>query len=82
MTEINEVVQVGAVFGRAGKKIQPAWFVWSGQRRQVAQSTYTWTGRDGDARVHHFSIVDEKGSVYELTYHAGTLVWRVAAVQE
>lgn len=81
MTDVDEVVQVGAVFGRDGKKLQPAWFIWSGQCRRVARSTYTWSDRAGQARVHHFSVVDGQGNVYELAYQAESLVWRLMAVQ-
>ncbi|MBI5367590.1 MAG: hypothetical protein HZA54_11175 [Planctomycetes bacterium] len=82
MTELNDVVQVGAVFGRDGKKLQPVWFAWRGRPYRLTRATYAWSGRDGQARVHHFSVLDEQGNCYELTYHAETMVWRLAGVQE
>lgn len=37
VTEINETITVGAIFGDNKKKLKPVWFIWSGRKYTVAR---------------------------------------------
>jgi hypothetical protein len=73
MMHIGEKVSVLASF-TAG--IRPIKFKWSGRLITVQEVTYTWRSREGQASVHHFSVTDGT-SLYELSFHTQSLVWRL-----
>ena len=35
ITEINETIKVGAIFGDNKKKLKPVWFIWSSRKYLV-----------------------------------------------
>ena len=83
ITEIDEPIKVGAVFGAdsiGGKKIKPVWFVWKGRQYRIKEVTYTWANNDGRAVVHYFSVTDDQ-NLYEISYNTETMVWRLMAVE-
>jgi len=73
MMHIGKNVSVLASF-TAG--IRPIKFKWSGRLITVQEITYTWRSREGQASVHHFSVTDGT-SLYELSFHTQSLVWRL-----
>jgi hypothetical protein len=73
MMHIGEKISVLASF-TAG--IRPIKFKWSGRLITVQEVTYTWRSREGQASVHHFSVTDGT-SLYELSFHTQSLVWRL-----
>ena len=73
MMHIGEKISVLASF-TAG--IRPIKFKWSGRLITVQEITYTWRSREGQASVHHFSVTDGT-SLYELSFHTQSLVWRL-----
>lgn len=73
MMQIGEKVNVLASF--AGS-IRPIKFKWSGRLVTVKEVTYTWISREGKANIHHFSVTDGN-SLYELSFDAQSLVWRL-----
>jgi hypothetical protein len=73
MTYIGEKVNVLASFTGG---IRPIKFKWSGRLVTVKEVTYTWKSREGQASVHHFSVSDG-ASLYELSFHTQSLVWRL-----
>jgi len=73
MMHIGEKVSVLASF-TAG--IRPIKFKWSGRLITVQEVTYTWKSKEGQANIHHFSVTDGT-SLYELSFHTQSLVWRL-----
>ncbi len=73
MIRIGEKVSVLASFTGG---IRPIKFKWSGKLVTVQEVTYTWKSREGQASVHHFSVTDGT-SLYELSFHSQSLIWRL-----
>ncbi len=73
MIRIGEKVSVLASFTDG---IRPIKFKWSGKLVTVQEVTYTWKSREGQASVHHFSVTDGT-SLYELSFHSQSLIWRL-----
>jgi hypothetical protein len=73
MMRIGEKVNVLASFTGG---IRPIKFKWSGRLITVKDVTYTWKSREGNAHIHHFSVTDGD-SLYELSFDAQSLVWRL-----
>jgi len=73
MMRIGEKVSVLASFTSG---IRPIKFKWSGKLITVKEVTYTWESREGQASVYHFSVTDGT-SLYELSFHAQSLLWRL-----
>ncbi|MGD9578120.1 MAG: hypothetical protein AB7Y74_07700 [Syntrophorhabdus sp.] len=73
MIRIGEKVSVLASFTGS---IRPIKFKWSGKLVTVQEVTYTWKSREGQASVHHFSVTDGT-SLYELSFHSQSLIWRL-----
>lgn len=80
ITEINEPIKVGAVFGDNQKKLKPVWFIWSGQKYLVQKITYIWTDRMGKASIHHFTVTDGV-NLFSISYNTDTLVWTLHSVE-
>ena len=83
ITEIDEPIKVGVVFGAnciGGKKIKPVWFIWKEKQYHIKEVTYAWTNKEGSASVHYFSVTDGQ-NLYEISYNAETMVWVLMAVE-
>ncbi len=78
MVELDEPVVVEATF--YGGRIRPVRFKWNNRIIQVRRVTYHWTQRDGLRVIHFFSVTDGK-TLYNLSYEADTLYWRLQAVE-
>jgi hypothetical protein len=78
ITEIGEPVKVGAVFDPE-QTLQPKWFVWNHRKYCVQRVTFSWIVREEQNIFHHFAVTDG-AKLYELTYEAGSLSWRLMAV--
>ncbi|HEY5595047.1 MAG TPA: hypothetical protein VIL61_07820 [Nitrospiria bacterium] len=78
ITEVGEPIKVGAVFDPE-QAIAPKWFVWNGRKYVVQRVTFTWKVRDGQKLFYHFAVTDE-ANLYELTYDASALSWKLMAV--
>jgi hypothetical protein len=75
---IDEPILVGAVFSNG---IKPVWFMWNNKKHTVKEVTYRWKDRIGEAVVHHFSVVSDTGTIYEITFNSKTLDWRLRNVE-
>jgi predicted metal-binding protein len=73
--EFNEPVRVAAVFTCG--EVCPVWFDRKGMQVRIRNTAFTWTTREGNATVMHFSVTDGR-SLYELCFHTGTLSWQLA----
>lgn len=71
-TEINETIDVGAVFTK--KYIKPKWFLWQNRKYMVKETTYTWDEDVGSARMIHFSVTDG-ATLFEISLNKKTLAW-------
>ncbi len=83
ITEIDEPIKVGAVFGAdyiGGKKIKPVWFTWKRRQYRIKEVTYTWTNKEGSPFVHYFSVTDGQ-NLYEISYNTETMVWKLIAIE-
>jgi hypothetical protein len=78
ITEIGEPIKVGAVFDPEQILI-PKWFVWNGRKYTIERITFTWKVREGHKTFHHFAVTDGT-NLYELTYDAVTLAWKLMTV--
>jgi len=77
MMHIGEKISVLASFTGG---IRPIKFKWSGKLITVQDVTYTWRSREGQASVHHFSVTDG-ASLYELSFHTQSLVWKLENIE-
>lgn len=77
LTEINEPIEVGAVFRRG--RVQPVWFVWKGRKYPVEKTTYAWKEAQGETTVHYFSVFDGVNT-FELCYDSKALTWQLGRV--
>jgi hypothetical protein len=73
MMYIGEKINVLASFTGG---IRPIKFKWSGRLITVKEVTYKWKSREGQSSIHHFSVTDVS-SLYELSFHTQSLVWRL-----
>ncbi|HUK56990.1 MAG TPA: hypothetical protein VLY20_10070 [Nitrospiria bacterium] len=78
ITEIGESVTVGVVFDPE-KTVVPKWFVWNNRKYSVERVTFAWKVRDGQRVFHHFAVTDG-ANLYDLTYDAAALSWRLMTV--
>ena len=72
---IGEIINVVASFGLP-YKIRPVRFTWSGKLREVQDITYSWTTREGQSSIYHFSVTDGN-TLYELSFNITSLLWRL-----
>lgn len=80
ITEVNEPIKVGAIFGDNKKKLKPVWFVWSGRKYDIKEITYIWTERVGKASIHHFTVTDS-ANLFDISYSTDNLVWTLHSVE-
>lgn len=73
--DIGEIINVIASFGLP-YKIKPIRFHWYGKLREVKDITYTWTTKEGQSSIYHFSVTDGN-TLYELSFNTTSLLWRL-----
>ncbi|MCX5781328.1 MAG: hypothetical protein NT145_01280 [Elusimicrobia bacterium] len=73
-TEINEIIDVGAVFSK--KHIKPKWFIWQKRKYLITETTYTWDEDVGSERIIHFSVTDGS-TLFEISLNQKTFEWRL-----
>lgn len=79
ITEVNEQIKVGAIFGDNKKKLKPVWFIWSGRKYDIKEITYIWTENGGKAHVHHFTVTDS-ANLFDISYSTDTMVWTLHSI--
>ncbi len=80
ITEVNEPIKVGAIFGDNKKKLKPVWFVWSGKKYDIREITYIWTQKTGKSSIHHFTVTDG-ANLFDISYSADTIVWTLHSIE-
>ena len=77
--QIRELIRVAVVFG-PGRAIKPVWFDWKSRKHAVLETTYTWEGQHGEARLLHFAVRGE-GGLYELVYDTKEQTWSLEGLE-
>jgi hypothetical protein len=77
--DIGENISVIVSFGLP-YKIRPVSFKWSGKLRDVKDITYSWTTKEGQNKIYHFSVTDGK-TLYELSFDTNSLLWRMEKLE-
>jgi hypothetical protein len=77
--DIGETISVIASFGLP-YRIRPVRFRWSGKLFEVRDITYSWQTREGLHCVYHFSVSDGQ-TLYELSFDASSLLWKMEKVE-
>ncbi|TVM03168.1 MAG: hypothetical protein CV087_06555 [Candidatus Brocadia sp. WS118] len=80
ITEINEPIKVGAIFGDNDKKLKPVWFVWSGRKYNIREVTYIWTEKMGKTSRYHYTVTDG-ADLFDISYSTDTLLWALHSVE-
>lgn len=77
LTEINEPVETGVVFGRGA--VRPVWFFWKGRKYPVQKIAYRWKEKSGETWLYFFSVFDG-ANTFELIYDSKLLSWKLGRV--
>ena len=77
--DVGETISVIASFGLP-YKIRPVRFKWSGKLLEVKEITYFWVEKEGQSRIYHFSVSDGR-ALYELSFDAVSLLWRLEKLE-
>ena len=79
MMRISDDISVLASFGLPCR-IKPLSFTWSGRTVEIKEVTYTWKTKEGQKDLHHFSVTDGN-TLYELTFDAVSLLWKIESLE-
>ena len=69
---INDPIRVAVVF--VGGELKPVWFDWKGRQVRVKETAFTWTTRQGNAEIMHFSVTDGI-NLYEISFDRWSMSW-------
>lgn len=72
---VGDAISVLASFGMPCR-IKPLKFRWAGRLFEVKDITYTWQTKEGQKEIYHFSVTDGK-TLYELSFDADSLIWKI-----
>ena len=73
-TFLNEKIKVGVIFKENGG-FKLLWFKRQEQFHQIKKITYCWTSYQGEAKIYHFSVLDQHDNLFELCYNTRQLYW-------
>ena len=77
--QIGEDITVLVAFGLP-YRIKPLSFTWSGRTIEIKEVTYAWKTKEGQKDLHHFSVTDGS-TLFELTFDAGSLLWKIESIE-
>ncbi len=75
---LDEPVKVRADF--QGGVIQPLLFRRGAVSHRVVAVNARWEDREGQQKIHYFSVSVASGDVYQLHFRAGDLLWYLDSV--
>jgi hypothetical protein len=78
---INEQVQVIAIFGDEYKKIRPFKMQWHDKDYLISEVGYLRKQKEGKATWHVFSVTDG-ANFFELMFNSESLVWMLGRVSD
>jgi len=73
--DIRETISVVASFGLP-YRIRPLRFKWNKRLFEVKEITYSWQTKEGQRDIYHFAVTDGN-TLYELSFDAHSLIWRI-----
>lgn len=74
---VDEGIRVCAAF--EDQKVFPVWFRWRDRYYKVKEVNFTWSSRQGSAKLHHYAVTDG-ANTYELCFNSRTLRWTLGRV--
>jgi hypothetical protein len=77
ITEINEIIKVGAIFKNGNIKIK--WIIWNGRKYMIKKITYKWKTKKGDKHIYNFAITDG-ASIFEVSFIPEDLIWNLEKI--
>ncbi|MBI2870959.1 MAG: hypothetical protein HYY14_04535 [Candidatus Omnitrophica bacterium] len=77
LERIHQEIEVGAIF--KGHQTRPVWFIWNKRKVPIQEVTYTWSDREGKARIQYFAVSDG-ANIYELALDCHELTWHLLRV--
>lgn len=75
---VQEPIEVITVF--ADGNIRPLRFKWRTRVVKVSQVTGEWVRKDGDSRIHCYSVLGETQDYFELAYDSRKVQWTLMKV--
>jgi hypothetical protein len=75
---LDEKIKVRADFGSG--TIKPLVFMRRGQIHKVVKVNCYWMDREGNAKIHYFSVTSDTGDVYQLHLSSDDMVWHLDLV--
>jgi hypothetical protein len=75
---LDEKIKVRADFG--GGTIKPLVFMRRSQIHKVVKVNCYWMDREGNAKIHYFSVTSDTGDVYQLHLNSDDMVWHLDLV--
>jgi hypothetical protein len=76
--QLAEPIKVRADF--QGGTIRPVLFRRGAALHHVVEVHARWEDREGVQKIHYFSVSVAAGDVYQLSFHAGDLLWYADSV--
>lgn len=74
--EINETVAVLTRF--SGGSLDPLRFRWRNRVFDIERVTGKWEEREGQNKLHFFSVITGEDDYYELIYNTRTMSWTLS----
>ncbi len=75
---IDERIKVRADF--KGGSVRPIVFTRKGQIHRVTEVNARWVDREGEAKIHYFSVTSDSGDVYQIHFNTGDMTWTLDMV--
>lgn len=76
--EINEPITVLTRF--SGGQMDPLRFRWKDRIFDIERVTGRWEEREGQYKLHYFSVITRKEDYYELVYNTRTMGWTLSKI--
>jgi hypothetical protein len=73
-TDVSEPIRVAAIFTRG--EVHPVWFDRNGLQIRVREIAFSWTTREGNAGILHFSVTDGH-NLYEICFNTSNMNWKL-----
>ena len=75
---VQEPIEVITVFSDG--HAQPLRFKWRGRVVKVSKVTGEWVRKEGESRIHYYSVLGGSSDYFEMAYDARRMQWTLAKV--